>query len=206
MKYLTYKDMVGSMEGWEQKKFLVGGTSVRPGDALQKIITRLNARHVVEIGTGFGTSALAMAGCECVKTVTTFDIKDSIWPGYIARRFGLDHKINFIPAADSYDIYRNIILKGIYDLAFIDGAHIPPYAENDFNAVQHIGQALFDDAYSKHIRKILDDNGGIVIGKRFGYWNEAQEYTTLVDLDLANNDTITADGKMHHDYRYLNNL
>ena len=203
MKYLTYEKIVETLSKQDQDRFLVGGTSVRPNDALQKIITATGAKRIVEIGTGFGTSAVAITSCSNVEYLLTLDIKQSIWPEYLARKFNLSHKIQFIAAANSHQIYE-IIGTQDFDLAYIDGAHHPPFAENDFNAVKYIGQVLFDDAYSNYVRQIVDANGGFMISNRFAYWSLEAEYETAqrIRAEITNDDPVQA-GKLIHNYSYL---
>lgn len=204
MKYLTYPEIVKILSKEDQERFLVGGTSVRPGDALQKIITAVDAKRVVEIGTGFGTSAIAIASCECVEFLLTLDIKNSVWPEYLAKKFGLDHKIHFIPVDTSQEIYE-IIKAQDFDFAYIDGAHIPPFVENDFNAVKHIGRVLFDDAYSKQVAGVAMANNAVKVNIRFAYWSETEDYSTIKKIKGLLNpaDTLNESGKLVHDYDYL---
>ena len=204
MKYLTYKDFVEKLSKENQERFLVGGTSVRPDDALQKIITGIQPKVVLEIGTGFGTSAIAIASCSTVKKVITFDIKKSIWPGYLAEKFNLQEKILYLSAAQQ-EIHTMIkALK--FDLAYIDGAHIPPYTEADFEAVKHCGQVLLDDAYSNYIRGIVAVNGAFMISNRFAYWNAERDYKKAQKISAAiKSIDQVKDGKLIHSYTYLKN-
>jgi len=205
MKYLTYEKIVETLSKQDQDRFLVGGTSVRPNDALQKIITATGAKRIVEIGTGFGTSAIAITSCSNVEYLLTLDVKQSIWPEYLARKFNLSHKIQFIAAANSQEIYE-IIGDQEFDLAYIDGCHVPPYTENDFNAVKYIGQVLFDDVYSNYVRQIVESVGGFIISNRFAYWNLEGNYETAerIRSEITSDDPVKA-GKLVHNYGYLKN-
>jgi len=210
MKYLSCIEIAEGLNKKYREKFLSGGTSVTPADVLQKIIISCKASNVVEIGTGFGTATIAIAGCRNVNSVMSFDIKASVWPKYLAEIFKLEDKIETV-FTSSKAIHR--IVKNLkFDFAYIDGSHIPPYVLQDFESVKHCGQVLFDDAYSKNVLAVIKANGGITIGKRFGYWNgywnARNKYGRIKKIEnkIDESDTIIKNGHLHQDISYLKNL
>lgn len=207
MKYLSCIEIAKKLNFFEREKFLVGGTSVRPNDVLQKIVSGVGAKNIVEIGTGFGTATIAIASCTSVKKVVSFDVKKSIWPEYLANVFNLQDKIEIIVAKDSQEIYKKMG-KYEFDFAYIDGGHIPPFPKNDFKACKKIGRILMDDVYSNHVSKVIQDNQGIEVSIRFGYWAKNKDYSIVQKIrsEITEDDTVGPDGKLQCDFNYLYNL
>ena len=203
-KYLSAIEMSKQLNIKDREKFLIGGTSVRPNDVIQKMISGLGAKNVIEIGTGFGTATIAIASCTSVEKVISFDVKPSVYQEYLARHFQLQNKIQFITANNSQEIYE-IMAKYEFDFAYIDGGHIPPFPADDFKACKTIGRILMDDAWSKHVGKVIQDNKGIMIGLRFGYWAKDGEYTIAekIGSEIKTDDIVGPDGKLQCDYSYL---
>ena len=203
-EYLSCIEMAKQLNFFEREKFLVGGTSVRPNDVLQKMVSGYGAKNVIEIGTGFGTATIAIASCVSVERVISFDVKPSIWQKYLAKQFQLQDKIEFITVENSQEIYDKI-KKYKFDFAYIDGGHIPPFPEEDFKACKKAGRILMDDAYSKHVSKVIQDNKGMAVSIRFGYWAKDGDYTIAEKIrsKIIEDDIMGPDGKLQCDFNYL---
>ncbi len=181
MNYLKCLDIARQFTEEERTLYLRVGTAVRPNDVLQKIVIFLKptVKNIIEIGTASGMSALVLASCSNVEKVITFDVKYSINAEPLWKRFNVIDKIQYFVKNNSQEIY-NEINKHKFDFAFVDGRHEPEFVLSDFNAVKHIGRVLFDDIDGIQIKKIIiNDNGGKILSRRFGYWNADNNYEVI---------------------------
>ena len=179
VKYLTHDKFVEALTEQEVKDMVRQGTTVRPNDLLQKIVTRMRnpgVKRIIEIGTWRGLSSLVMASCPNVEHVWTFDINPLYFPEKLWKKFGLEKKITYACLKNSDEIYEAI--KEIpCDFAFIDGSHKTEDETNDWNFMKtHCSRILIDDTDDDRVFGIVEPYGAQRISFRFAYWHRDGNY------------------------------
>lgn len=111
-----------------------------------EFITKHKINHVVEIGTFFGTSALAFS--LIADKVTTIDIKEWTEAKYLWGALpAVAHKITQIIVSsekEKADILDNLN----FDFAFLDGGHSYSCVRLDFEITKKCGRVLFHDYFT----------------------------------------------------------
>ena len=179
VKYLTHDKFVEALTEQEVTDMVRQGTTVRPNDLLQKVVTRMRKpkiKRIIEIGTWRGLSSLVMASCPNVEHIWTFDINPSYYPEKLWKKFGLEDKITYICLKDSTEIYKAI--KEIpCDFAFIDGSHETEAETRDFQFMKtHCSRILVDDTDDDRVFGIVKPYGAQRISYRFAYWHRDGNY------------------------------
>ena len=175
-----YDDIYSKLSTYDKYGFgfICGGTSVRPDNIIQKVMTHVKPIESVEIGTYRGLSTVVIASM-CSR-VHTFDIKywgpdvDFIWT-----LFGVNDKIVYTVVNDDFTKKNNLKDKD-FDFAYIDGDHTIPRVEFDFDITKKCGHVLFDDADG--IAQFLKTIDSINITKRFAYWSADGDYEFIKDI------------------------
>ena len=97
---------------------------------------------VVEVGTARGMSAIILA--HWADAVHTIDIYKSKWIPEIFAEAGVADRVFPIVVKDNAE--KAEVIKGIaFDMANIDGSHIRPQVQIDFDLLKHCGLLLFHD-------------------------------------------------------------
>ena len=127
--------------------------SVSPGEqrALFALVSALQPKHVLEVGTHLGGSTIALAAAlesNGSGSLTTVDIMDvnredrSPWPGtkrgevpqVRLQQLGLSHRVSFVqgPALEVLSSWSDPL-----DLVFLDGSHEPKHVYAEIARVSH---------------------------------------------------------------------
>jgi predicted O-methyltransferase YrrM len=149
------EDFVGESEVAAEARQNAGPVGVTPvgrgaASALTFVATVIQARAVVEIGTGSGVSGLALfAGMQPGGVLTSVDIESEhqalarrsfLQSGIPSQRFRLINgaALNVLPR----------LSDGAYDLVFIDGDKLeyPQYVEQALRLLRHGGVMAIDDS------------------------------------------------------------
>ncbi len=178
-EYLTHDKIIETMTDRQISDLMRQGTSVRPNDLLQKIVTRLQSPPVttiVEIGTWRGLSSMVMASCPNVEHVYTFDINPSYFPERLWEQFGLQDKITYICLKNSQEIYE-AIKKIPCNFSYIDGSHKTEDETSDWKFMKtHCSRILIDDTDDNRVFEIVKPYGAQRISHRFSYWHRDGNY------------------------------
>ncbi len=119
-----------------------GGSIIRAEAMILGLLNAVKPKHVLEIGTLNGLSAVLWA--QYAEKVTTIDIADREIRPKVWDFMGVKSKILPYLATDDED-KKNYIEEIEFDLAFIDGLHTGEAVAYDFECVKKCGCVLFHD-------------------------------------------------------------
>lgn len=129
--------------------------------------------NVLEIGTGFGVTALLLA--HYAYHLTTIDEIPFTEPLTLWAHFGVHHKIYY--AVCNPEEKRGFIEQQKFDFAHIDGKKSYDDVRSDFELVQRCGRVLFSgyrEDYKDSVIKVVSElpNEEITIKEHFAYWEK----------------------------------
>jgi predicted O-methyltransferase YrrM len=136
---------------------------------LRQLILTANPHRTVEIGLGFGGSALVFAATHrdlnhepCAQHVCIDPFQTTVWDSsalVLLESAGLSSYVDFRSISSALELPRMFETGDRFDLAYIDGSHLFEDVFVDFYYISRLlsenGVVTFDDSTNPHVRKVL---------------------------------------------------
>lgn len=146
------------------------------GDGLEAQLAGKHFRHILEIGTMHGLSAVVLAAH--ADKVTTVDIEHRPVTDEVLKAAGVFDRVEQVIVKDDAEKER-VVAQLWYDMAFVDAAHSRIGVLTDFAIVKVCGSVLFHDYPSVPERSSPET----YLWQRYGWaWDHADGIGFLLDV------------------------